>query len=72
VHKISIPGLDNQFCELCRKWVARPDEIERLKKELLTAKNQRYKDLSAQIKEAVYLSEHCPANPLTNAKNQSQ
>jgi len=62
-HQIIIPGLDNQFCGICRRYIPRPGEIERLKKELAGANNKRFAELNLQLNNAIELSKHCPGKP---------
>ena len=62
-HQIVIPGLDNQLCGICRKWVPRPGEIEQLKKQLTGANNKRYAELNLQLNQAIELAKRCPGKP---------
>lgn len=62
-HEIVIPGLDRQLCGRCRKWIARPCEIERLKHQLIGANKKRFEELDLQIKKDIALAHHCPGKP---------
>ena len=62
-HQIVIPGLDNQLCGVCRKWVPRQWVIERLKQQLTGANNKRYAELNLQLNQAIELAKRCPGKP---------
>lgn len=33
-HSFSIPGLDRQYCSICKRWICTERELERLKRDL--------------------------------------
>jgi hypothetical protein len=59
-HEIIIPGLDRQLCGKCGKWICRPGELERLKKQMATASAKRLPELQREYKEEEILAERCP------------
>jgi hypothetical protein len=58
-HQIITPGLDREKCGKCGKWICRPNELERLKKEIQRASQKRLFQLQKEYDLEVYLTKNC-------------